>query len=55
MSQHYDAFCDAYGVEPECSDCSYFILGQCSLLNEGIECDGESEFTLLVPIYVETE
>jgi len=46
MSKHYNLFCDTYGIEPTCEDCEYFIQNNhCSLEDDGIGCNGESEFT----------
>lgn len=46
MSDHYEEFCNIYGIEPTCEDCEHFIQSsKCGLEEQGIECDGMSEFT----------
>jgi len=41
----FEAYVDIFGVEPECDSCVHFSVSfGCGLENDGIECDGMSEF-----------
>ena len=40
----YHEHAEQNGVEPECDSCNHWVHCRCTLEDQGIECDGISEF-----------